>query len=163
MSTWVTKRPSPSSALSTLASRAILSVYQLGLISLISELCSQLTQLSAKGTLRVGAVASGIPIHEGSPRGLELNEDLEEGTVEANGQRETGDSSGLPQSLKLTSREKLKELPPPPSPAALAPDPSFVQVLILGPCHPREKDKRGRLRASPPTTWEGKRIRVDLW
>lgn len=90
-----------------------------------------------------------------------MNEDLEEETVEANGQREAGDSSGLLQSLKLTSREKLKELPPPPSPAALTPDPSFMQVLILGPCHPME-DKRGRLRASPPTTWEGKRIRVDL-
>lgn len=46
-----------------------------------------------------------------------------------------GTAGGLPQSLKLTSRENLKELPPPPSPAL---DPGFMQVLILGPCHPRE-------------------------
>lgn len=143
-------------------------MYQLGLISLIGDpcclLCSQLTRLSAKGTLRVGAEASGTPIHDESLRGLELNEDLEEGTVETNRQRESGDSSGLiAQSLKLTARENIKELPPPPSPDTLAPDPSFTQVLILGPYYPREKDKGGRLRGSPSTTWEGKRIRVDLW
>lgn len=121
---------------------------------------SQQAQLSAKGILRVGATVSGLPIHEGSPGdGVETR--LEEGAVEAKWQQEVLGQQWVLKSLKLASGENLKELSPPPGSAALAPDPAFMQVLILGPCHPRGKDKRGRLRGRPLPLGKG-RIRDDL-
>lgn len=89
--------------------------------------------------------------------------------MEEESQSEAQGQQWVAQSLELTSGENLKELPPPLSPAALAPDPGFMQVLILGPCHPREKDKGGRLRVSPPPTHthtgrgENKNWPVGIW
>lgn len=89
--------------------------------------------------------------------GIEMR--LEEGAVEAKWQQEVLGQQWVLKSLKLASGENLKELSLPPSSAALDPAPTFMQVLILGPCHPREKDKRGGLRGHSPPTWERKNKR----
>lgn len=120
---------------------------------------SQRAQLSAKGILRVGAMVPGLPIHEGSPGGMELKQGWRKGLWRLKWQQEVPGQQWVLKSLKLASGENLKELSPPPGSAALAPDPAFMQVLILGPCHPREKDRRGRLRGRSPPTWEGKNKR----
>lgn len=90
---------------------------------------------------------------------MELKQGWRKGLWRLKWQQEVPGQQWVLKSLKLASGENLKELSPPPGSAALAPDPAFMQVLILGPCHPREKDRRGRLRGRSPPTWEGKNKR----